>query len=57
MKLSRRDPYRPRRHPIVKLGWLLLIALILLLCFFWWRGGERPMERMEVPVSAEQLRG
>ena len=57
MKLSRRDPYRPRRHPIVKLGWLLLIALILLLCFFWWRGGERPMERIEVPVSAEQLRG
>jgi len=57
MKLSRRDPYRPRRHPIVKLGWILLALLILLLCLAWWRGGEKPVGRIEIPVSSEQLHG
>jgi len=57
MKLSRREPNRPRRHPIVKLGWLVLILLLALLCLAWWNGGEKPIGQIEIPVPAEQLGG
>ncbi|BAK66453.1 hypothetical protein SLG_17780 [Sphingobium sp. SYK-6] len=57
MKLSRRDPYRPRRHPLSLLVWIPPILLILLLALSWWKGGEQPVSEIEIPVSAENLAG
>ena len=57
MKLSRSAPYRQRRHPIVILFWLVPILLVLLLALSWWKGGEKPIQQIEIPVPAETLGG
>jgi hypothetical protein len=57
MKLSRSAPYRQRRHPIVILFWLVPILLVLLLVLSWWKGGEKPIQQIEIPVPAETLGG
>ena len=57
MKLSRRDPYRARRHPLFWLGPLILILFVVLLAVAWSRGGEKPLQNIEVPVPAEKLAG
>lgn len=57
MKLSRRDSYRPRRHPLSLLVWIPPILLVLLLALSWWKGGEQPVSEIEIPVSAENLAG
>jgi len=57
MKLSRRDPYRPRRHPLFFLGPLLLGLFVLLLVVSWWKGGEKPVGEIEIAVPAEKLGG
>ena len=57
MKLSRRDPYRARRHPLFWLGPLILILFLALLVVSWSKGGEKPVGQIEVPVPAEKLAG
>lgn len=57
MKLSRRDPYRPRRHPLFFMGPLLIALLVLLLVVSWMKGGEKPVGEIEMPVPSEKLAG
>lgn len=57
MKLSRRDPYRPRRHPVVFLGWIGALLLVALLVLSWWKGGEKPLGEVEIAIPAEKLGG
>ena len=57
MKLSRRDPYRRRHNPLFLPAVLLGVILALLLSFFWWRGGEQPIEEIQIDVPAANLAG
>jgi hypothetical protein len=57
MKLSRRDPYRARRHPLFFLGPLFLVLFVALLVISWWNGGEKPTGQIEMTVPADKLGG
>jgi hypothetical protein len=57
MKLSRRDPYYRRRHPLFVPALLLAALFILLLCVSWWKGGEKPVGEVQMDVPAEKLAG
>ncbi len=57
MKISRRDQYRARRHPLFWLGPLILLLFLALLVAAWVKGGEKPLGEIEVPVPAENLAG
>jgi hypothetical protein len=57
MKLSRRDPYRQRRHPVILLGWLVLALFVALLAFSWWMGGEQPVGEIGIDLPSNALGG